>query len=60
VAAGVVVGCVTVYGIWSTQSSGFAGTFERGAIIVPLVWLCTFLRRLGKGTPFMMDTDPIK
>jgi hypothetical protein len=45
--------CVTVYGIWSTRASGFAGTFERAAIVIPLIWMYAFLHRLGRGTPFM-------
>lgn len=45
--------CVAVYGVWSTQPTGFAGTFERGAIIVPTVWGVGFLRKLGQGVPFM-------
>ncbi len=52
-AAIAVIGCVTVYGVWSTRSSGFAGTFERGAMVVPLLWLYAFLRRLAGGARFM-------
>lgn len=47
------VACVVVYGIWSTASSGYAGTFERLALLVPPVWGLTFLLRLGSGAPFM-------
>jgi hypothetical protein len=46
--------CVTVYGVWSTRASGLAGTFERLAIVIPLVWTVTLLRRLGAGTPFIV------
>jgi hypothetical protein len=45
--------CITVYGVWSTQPAGFAGTFERAAIILPTIWGVAFLRRLGQGVPFM-------
>lgn len=45
--------CVTVYGIWSTASTGYAGTFERLALLVPSVWGLTFLWRLRSGAPFM-------
>jgi hypothetical protein len=54
VAAGIaVIGCVTLFGVWSTRPTGFAGTFERGAIIVPMVWMYALLRRLALGAPFM-------
>jgi hypothetical protein len=46
--------CVAIYGVWSTRPSGFAGTFERLAVVVPLVWTFTFLRRLEAGTPLMV------
>lgn len=46
--------CVAIYGVWSTSASGFAGTFERGAIVIPLVWTFTLLRRLEAGTPLMV------
>ena len=45
--------CVAVYGVWSTRSTGFAGTFERAAILIPCLWGFTLLRRLWSGTPFM-------
>ena len=48
-----VVACVTVYGVWSVQPSGFAGTFERAAVIAPLLWMFAFLHRLQRGVPFM-------
>ena len=57
-AAVAVIGCVTVYGVWSTKSSGFAGTFERGAFVVPLLWLYALLRRLDRGAPFSITTLP--
>jgi hypothetical protein len=47
------VACVAVYGVWSVQPTGFAGTFERAALVAPLVWLYCFLRRLQRGVPFM-------
>ena len=54
-AAVVVIICVTVYGVWSTRSTGFAGTFERGAFIAPLVWLFAFLHHLRRGRAFMVS-----
>ena len=50
----VTVLCVVVYGVWSTRATGFAGTFERAAILLPVVWAFTFLRRLWAGRPFMV------
>jgi GrpB-like predicted nucleotidyltransferase (UPF0157 family)/hypothetical membrane protein len=50
----VVIGCVAVYGVWSTKPSGFAGTFERGAIVAPMLWMFAFLRRLRRGAPLMV------
>ena len=49
-----VVGCVAVYGVWSTRSTGFGGTFERGAIVIPMIWMFAFLRRLDRGTPLIV------
>jgi hypothetical protein len=49
-----IIVCVAVYGVWSTRASGLAGTFERLAIVIPLVWTGTFLRRLDAGAPFMV------
>ena len=48
-----IIVCVAIFGVWSTRASGFAGTFERAAIVIPMIWNFTFLRRLGAGTPFM-------
>ena len=45
---------VVVYGVWSVKPSGLAGTFERTAIILPLAWTTAFLRKLSRGTPFMI------
>lgn len=45
--------CVTVYAIWSTAPTGYAGTFERLGLIVVPIWGLTFLARLEKGVPFM-------
>lgn len=42
--------CIAVYGFWSTHPDGYAGIFERAAVILPAVWGATFLRRLGQGT----------
>lgn len=56
--AAVMSTCVVVYGIWSTAPTGYAGTFERIALLVVPVWGWTFLRRLGAGVPFM-HTRPL-
>ena len=45
--------CVAVYAIWSTASTGYAGMFERLALIVTPVWGLVFLIRLERGRPFM-------
>jgi hypothetical protein len=45
--------CIAVYGTWSTQPVGYAGLFERAAIILPTIWGASLLRRLGRGAPFM-------
>jgi hypothetical protein len=45
--------CIAVYGVWSTRSTGYAGTFERAGILVPTIWSASLLRRLGRGAPFM-------
>lgn len=50
-----VVVCITVYGIWSVRPTGFAGTFERAAILAPMLWMFAFLRRLHRGTPLMVS-----
>lgn len=44
---------ITVYAIWSTASTGHAGTFERLGLIIAPVWALTFLWRLETGVPFM-------
>ncbi|MBL0937710.1 MAG: DUF998 domain-containing protein [Gemmatimonadaceae bacterium] len=49
----VVVVCVVVYGVWSVESSGYAGTFERMAMLAPMVWMFALLRRLYRGVPIM-------
>jgi hypothetical protein len=54
VTALLVIACVLVYAGWSTRASGLAGTFERLAIVLPLLWTFTFLRRLSAGMPFMV------
>lgn len=48
--------CIVVYGVWSTRASGYAGTFERLALLVTPVWGFTLLRRLSAGIPFMNAT----
>ena len=49
--------CVAVYGVWSTRASGYAGTFERAALLVPMLWMYAFLRTLGSGRPFATSTS---
>ena len=55
VTAVLVVVCIAVYGVWSTSASGFGGTFERFAIVIPLMWTFTLLRRLSAGAPFKVS-----
>ena len=57
VTAVLVVACIAVYGVWSTSASGYGGTFERFAIVIPLVWMFTFVRRLTAGVPFVVAAD---
>ncbi len=40
---------ITIYAIWSTSATGYAGTFERLGLLVAPVWCATFLVRLRKG-----------
>jgi hypothetical protein len=47
------IACITVYGIWSTESTGYAGLFERIGLLVVPVWALSFLMRLDRGVPFM-------
>ncbi len=44
---------IVVYGLWSTHPTGYAGTFERAAILIPTLWGASILRRLEQGAPFM-------
>lgn len=53
----VVVVAVTVYGVWSIQPRGFAGTFERVAMLAPMLWTCVLLRRLYGGAPLMITPN---
>lgn len=46
--------CVVVYSVWSTKSTGYAGTFERIAVIIVPIWAMSFLVRLERGVPFMV------
>ncbi|MBX2963689.1 MAG: DUF998 domain-containing protein [Cyclobacteriaceae bacterium] len=46
---------VIIYAIWSRASSGFAGMFERFALMIVPTWSLTFLYRLEKGIPFMFS-----
>ena len=51
------IGCVIVYGVWSTKPTGFAGVFERLAILASPLWALAFAHRLGTGVPFMIAVD---
>ena len=53
------IACVAIYGVWSTRASGFAGTFERLAIVIPLVWTITLLRRLEAGAALMVPVPRV-
>jgi hypothetical protein len=53
------VACIVIYGVWSTQASGLAGTYERLAVVLPALWSAAFLRRLWIGRPFMHATSSI-
>ena len=53
VTAFIVVGCVAVYAVWSVKPTGFAGAFERAAMLAPMCWMFAFLRRLHRGVPLM-------
>jgi hypothetical protein len=46
---------VVIYAVWSTKATGFAGVFERLAILASPVWALAFARRLGTGVPFMIS-----
>ena len=50
--------CVAIYAVWSTRATGFAGVFERLAILASPVWALAFARRLGTGVPFMVGPEP--
>jgi hypothetical protein len=54
-AALAMIACITLFGVWSVRSTGFAGTFERAAMLIPMLWMYAFLTRLRRGTPFMMQ-----
>lgn len=49
----IMIACITVYGIWSTEPIGYAGLFERIGLLVVPVWALSFLVRLERGIPFM-------
>lgn len=55
--AAVVVVAIAGYVVYSVESTGFAGTFERAAMVAPIVWMYAFLRRLSQGRPFMVLPD---
>jgi hypothetical protein len=52
------IACVAVYGVWSVDATGLAGTFERIAILSTPGWGVAFAYRLGKGVPFMLSPAP--
>lgn len=54
-----VVVCVAVFAVWSRQASGFAGTFERLALVIPIIWTYTFWLRLKGGALFMKVNSPV-
>jgi hypothetical protein len=47
--------CIAAYAVGSVQPHGLAGTLERVGLIVPMIWMFSFLRRLRDGTPFMIQ-----
>lgn len=55
VMAFIMVTCITIYSIWSTKPTGYAGMFERiGLLIVP-IWALSFLMRLESGVAFSVN-----
>ncbi|HEX7939655.1 MAG TPA: hypothetical protein VF483_11770, partial [Gemmatimonadaceae bacterium] len=48
-AAVAMVGCIAIYAVWSVRPTGYAGTFERAAMLVPMIWTFAFLRRVSAG-----------
>lgn len=50
--------CTAIYAVWSTKSTGYAGAFERIAILVVPIWVLSFLIRLQKAVPFMKAGKP--
>lgn len=51
------VAFITIYGVWSTASIGYAGTFERLGLMVLPVWGLTFLIRMERGVPIMHTAE---
>lgn len=51
----IMIACISVYGVWSTKSEGYAGLFERIGLLVVPVWALSFLARLERGVPFMQE-----
>ncbi len=51
----IMVGCIAIYAVWSTRADGFAGAFERAAILLPAIWGTAFVWRLWRGVPFMVN-----
>lgn len=52
----IMVACITVYSIWSTKPTGYAGTFERMGLMIVPIWAATFLARLQTGVAFMKSS----
>jgi hypothetical protein len=49
---------IAIYAVWSTASTGYAGTFERIGLLVFPLWGASFLGRLANGTPFQHQDAP--
>lgn len=45
---------ITIYAVWSTHATGYAGLFERLGLLVAPAWCLTFVIRLDRGIPFMV------
>jgi hypothetical protein len=52
----IMTSCVTVYSVWSTKPTGYAGMFERIALLIVPIWGLIFLARLESGVAFMKAT----
>ena len=52
----IIIVSIAVYGVWSVEPTGFAGAFERIAVIAPMLWTFAFLRRLSRGAPLIASS----